>query len=43
MGDAFLRNTRWPRWMIVYIGDPRYRPFPDGHLEGTAETPASRK
>ncbi len=32
VGDAFFRNTRWLRWMIVYIGDPLYRPFPGGRL-----------
>lgn len=30
VGDAFLRNTRWLRWMIVNIGDPLYTPFPGG-------------
>jgi len=30
VGDAFLRNTRWIKWMIVNIGDPLYRPFPAG-------------
>ena len=30
VGDAFLRNTRWLKWMIVNIGDPLYRPFPTG-------------
>ena len=30
VGDAFLRNTRWLKWMIVNIGDPLYRPFPAG-------------
>ena len=30
VGDAFLHNTRFLRWMILYIGDPLYRPFPDG-------------
>lgn len=29
VGDAFLRNTRWLKWMILYLGDPLYRPFPD--------------
>jgi hypothetical protein len=29
-GDAFLRNTRWLKWMVVNIGDPLYRPFPGG-------------
>jgi uncharacterized protein (TIGR03790 family) len=28
VGDAFLRNTRWIKWMLVFIGDPLYRPFP---------------
>ncbi len=32
VGDAFLRNTLWVRWMILYIGDPLYRPFPGGRL-----------
>ena len=30
VGDAFLRNTRFLKWMILYIGDPLYRPFPGG-------------
>lgn len=30
VGDAFLRNTRYLKWMIVYLGDPLYRPFPKG-------------
>ncbi len=30
VGDAFLRNTRWLKWMILYLGDPLYRPFPNG-------------
>lgn len=30
VGDAFLRNTRWLKWMILYYGDPLYRPFPGG-------------
>ncbi len=33
VGDAFFRNTRWLRWMILYIGDPLYRPFPGGRLQ----------
>ena len=28
VGDAFLRNTLWLKWMIINIGDPLYRPFP---------------
>ena len=30
VGDAFLRSTRWLKWMILNIGDPLYRPFPKG-------------
>ncbi len=30
VGDAFLRNTRWLKWMIVNIGDPLYKPFGSG-------------
>ena len=30
VGDAFLRNTRWLKWQIVYIGDPLYKPFGTG-------------
>src|SRR5258708_7473064 len=30
VGDAFLRNTRCLKWMIVNIRDPLYRPFPAG-------------
>jgi len=30
LGDAFFRNTRWLKWMILNIGDPLYRPFPKG-------------
>jgi len=30
VGDALLRNTAWLKWMIVYIGDPLYRPFANG-------------
>jgi uncharacterized protein (TIGR03790 family) len=29
VGDAFLRNTAWLKWMIINIGDPLFRPkFP---------------
>jgi TIGR03790 family protein len=28
VGDAFLRNTQWVKWMILNIGDPLYTPFP---------------
>jgi uncharacterized protein (TIGR03790 family) len=30
VGDAFLRNTRWLKWMMLNIGDPLYRPFAAG-------------
>jgi uncharacterized protein (TIGR03790 family) len=30
VGDAFLRNTRWLKWMILNLGDPLYTPFPGG-------------
>ncbi|HXN17223.1 MAG TPA: TIGR03790 family protein [Candidatus Binatus sp.] len=30
LGDAFLRNEAWLKWMILNIGDPLYLPFPDG-------------
>ena len=29
-GDAFLRNTRFLKWMIINIGDPLYTPFKGG-------------
>jgi uncharacterized protein (TIGR03790 family) len=29
-GDAFMRGERWLKWMIMNIGDPLYRPFPNG-------------
>jgi hypothetical protein len=30
VGDAFLRNTRWLKWEIMYVGDPLYKPFGAG-------------
>ncbi len=30
VGDAFLRNTRFLKWMIINIGDPLYTPFAGG-------------
>lgn len=30
VGDAFLRNTAYLKWMIINLGDPLYRPFPNG-------------
>jgi uncharacterized protein (TIGR03790 family) len=31
VGDAFLRNTQWIKWMVMNVGDPLYTPFPGGH------------
>jgi uncharacterized protein (TIGR03790 family) len=28
VGDAFLRNARWLKWMVLNVGDPLYTPFP---------------
>ena len=28
VGDAFLRNTMYLKWMMLNIGDPLYTPFP---------------
>ncbi|HZU43699.1 MAG TPA: TIGR03790 family protein, partial [Terriglobales bacterium] len=30
VGDAFLRNEMWLKWMILNIGDPLYTPFAGG-------------
>jgi uncharacterized protein (TIGR03790 family) len=30
LGDSFLRNEAWLKWMILNIGDPLYLPFPGG-------------
>ncbi len=30
VGDALLRSTRLVKWRIMNVGDPLYRPFPDG-------------
>ena len=30
VGDAFLRNTAFLKWMVINLGDPLYRPFPGG-------------
>jgi len=32
VGDAFLRNTRWLKWQIMYVGDPLYQPFGSGRV-----------
>lgn len=32
VGDAFLRNTRWIKWVILNVGDPLYVPFANGRL-----------
>jgi uncharacterized protein (TIGR03790 family) len=36
LGDAFLRNTSFLKWMMLNIGDPLYRPFPAGFPAVTA-------
>ena len=41
VGDAFLRNTRWLKWMIVNVGDPLYQPFPGGVAPFKATVPAN--
>jgi uncharacterized protein (TIGR03790 family) len=40
VGDAFLRNTRWLKWMILNIGDPLYRPFAGGRAPFNPPAPA---
>jgi len=30
VGDAFLRNIRQLKWKMLDLGDPLYRPFPNG-------------
>jgi uncharacterized protein (TIGR03790 family) len=39
VGDAFLRNTRFLKWMIVNIGDPLYIPFAGGRGPGSTGSP----
>lgn len=41
VGDAFLRNTRWLKWMILNVGDPLYQPFPGGVAPFNASLPAN--
>ncbi len=36
-GDALLRSTRLLKWVIMNMGDPLYRPFPNG-VHGTTPT-----
>lgn len=36
VGDAFLRGVPWLKWMILNIGDPLYRLFPNGFPAVTA-------
>ncbi len=38
-GDALLRSTRLLKWRIINIGDPLYRPFPNGVRVSTPQTP----
>jgi uncharacterized protein (TIGR03790 family) len=32
VGDAFLRNTHWLKWMTLFLGDPLYTPFAGGRV-----------
>lgn len=41
VGDAFLRNTRWLKWMILNVGDPLYQPFPGGVAPFNPAPPAN--
>jgi len=41
VGDAFLRNTRWLKWMILNVGDPLYQPFPGGVARFKSVVPAN--
>ncbi len=41
VGDAFLRNTRWLKWMIMNVGDPLYQPFPGGVAPFNVAIPAN--
>lgn len=43
VGDAFLRNTRFLKWMIIYIGDPLYRPFRGGVGQFKSGAPSASK
>jgi hypothetical protein len=38
VGDAFLRGERWLKWMIINVGDPLYRPFPNGRMPASIPT-----
>jgi uncharacterized protein (TIGR03790 family) len=38
VGDAMFRSTRLLKWRIINIGDPLYRPFPNG-LHSTVPSP----
>jgi len=41
VGDAFLRNTMWLKWMILNMGDPLYQPFPGGLAPFNGTNPQS--
>jgi uncharacterized protein (TIGR03790 family) len=41
VGDAFLRNTMWLKWMILNMGDPLYLPFPGGLAPFNGANPQS--
>lgn len=39
VGDALLRSERLLKWRTINIGDPLYRPFPNGKRPTGANTP----
>ncbi|MBV9611666.1 MAG: hypothetical protein JO091_04305 [Acidobacteriaceae bacterium] len=39
VGDALPRSTRLLKWMILNVGDPLYRPFPNGAHVAVSQTP----
>ena len=39
VGDAFMRNEMWLKWMILNIGDPLYTPFAGGKPPFNAPDP----
>jgi uncharacterized protein (TIGR03790 family) len=41
VGDAFLRNIMWLKWMILNMGDPLYLPFPGGLAPFNGPNPQS--
>src|ERR1700722_3893912 len=39
VGDAFLRNTAYLKWVNVNMGDPLYQPFPGGRAPFNGPNP----